>query len=137
MKITTLGLTLMVLPFLTVGTNLATSTASHQPDVIVTITESFAASAPVYRFEPAMVQVTPGMTVQWRNEGRMFHTVTSTAGTTSDSFDAPLGGWGDCHDDHGRPTACTFEHTFESAGLLLYQCAPHVFVGMHGSVVAG
>ena len=73
-------------------------------------------------YEPSVVEVAPGTTVRWLNDGSADHTVTSgEAGgpLASDVFNP--GG--------------SFEYTFEEQGEFAYFCEIHPF--MTGSVIVG
>jgi plastocyanin len=63
-----------------------------------------------FSFSPATVQITPGTTVTWTNQGAAPHTVTSDGGVF----------------DSGRLDAGqSFSHTFATAGTFSYHCAIH------------
>jgi plastocyanin len=95
-----------------------------------TATTSFAlkrgvqVSAAGTSFSPEGVNITPGSTVRWVNNGGGAHTVTPNAGS-------PAGGWASA----SLPANEAFEHTFASAGTYPYHCIPHQGAGMTGNVV--
>src|SRR5262245_12491428 len=60
-------------------------------------------------FEPKTINITPGTTGRWTNQGKERHTVTSRDG----KFDADLG------------PGETFTATFMRAGTYRYYCKPH------------
>jgi plastocyanin len=68
-------------------------------------------------FSPAQINVQPGTTVTWTNQGNAPHTVTADDG----SFDSETL-------DPGQ----SFSHTFQSPGTVGYHCEVHPF--MTGSV---
>jgi plastocyanin len=86
-------------------------------------------------FEPHVVWVEQGGTVTWKLESG---THTSTA--YSEAADRPsripdgASGW-----DSGTlsEAGATFDHTFETAGVYDYFCAPHEQSGMIGTVIVG
>jgi len=71
-----------------------------------------------YRFFPARVQVTPGTTVTWLNQGGVIHTATDTQGSF-DTGDVRPGEQG--------------SYTFANAGTFVYSCLPHPW--MIGQVI--
>lgn len=85
-------------------------------------------------FEPAVVRIQPGETVEWRNTSLFTHTVTLTRDRAAASDDAQL-------PDGAQPFDGTltsgqvFRHTFEVTGTYDYVCDPHEALGMHGRVV--
>ena len=76
-----------------------------------------------FAFEPVAISVSTGTTVVWEWTGAGgTHNVVEEDG----AFDS-----GSAVAEEGT----TFEHTFEEAGTYLYQCEPHVSLGMKGAVV--
>jgi halocyanin-like protein len=77
-----------------------------------------------FAFDPPAVQVSTGTTVvwEWTGEGAG-HNVVSEG-------DGPLDS-GSAVEEEGN----TYEYTFEEAGTYLYNCTPHVALGMKGAVV--
>jgi plastocyanin len=71
-------------------------------------------------FDPATLNVQPGTTVRWVNNGQHPHTVTDRDGKF-DSGDIRPGG--------------SFTHTFQTAGTYRYYCKHHK--GMEGTIVVG
>lgn len=68
-------------------------------------------------FDPPILQIAPGTTVVWKNEGAMYHSVTVKASTTGDAFNVGL-------EPGGGPDG-TFSYTFAKAGVVVYHCIPH------------
>ncbi|MGQ0561616.1 MAG: cupredoxin domain-containing protein [Gemmatimonadota bacterium] len=77
------------------------------------------------QFQPATVEIEPGTTVRWVNDGAIFHTV------TPDNRQQP-GVWA----RRGLTAAGeTFSHTFTTSGQTYsYHCEPHESLGMRGTV---
>jgi plastocyanin len=75
-------------------------------------------------FDPEVVRVQPGETVEWTNDGRSAHTV-----------EADDGSWRSGVLESGT----TFEHTFEAPGVYAFFCRYHGApgVGMAGTIVVG
>jgi len=109
---------------------LAAATSSARPPVIKN--RAVGASAPVqekvtvkissFKFEPKVLTVAPGTTVEWVNEGGR-HTVEADNG----SFKSDVLKQGD-----------KFEHKFDKAGTFAYHCEFHGEKGgkdMAGSIV--
>jgi len=72
------------------------------------------------KFDPATLNVPPGTTVRFVNNGQHVHTVTDRGGKF-DSGDIPAGG--------------TFTATFRTPGTYHYYCKHHK--GMEGTIVVG
>jgi len=72
-----------------------------------------------YNYTPQVVQVPPGTTVTWRNDGSVIHTATAADGSW-DTGDIPGGG-------------ASASVTFDSAGTYTFNCTPHPW--MIGRVV--
>lgn len=76
-----------------------------------------------FAFDPPVVKVSPGTTVEWEWTGE--------GGSHSVVFQ-------DVDIDSGSPepsSGVNFEHTFEESGSYLYACAPHEALDMRGAVV--
>jgi halocyanin-like protein len=77
-----------------------------------------------FAFDPPAINVSTGTTVVWEWTGQgAGHNVVSDG-------DGPL--------DSGSAVAeegTTYEYTFEESGTYLYNCVPHVALGMKGAVV--
>ena len=91
----------------------------------VTVDVGVEANQAAYGFGPAAIQVDPGTTVvwEWTGEGGM-HNVAAEEG-------------GDFSSELSQEAGHTFEHTFESSGVVKYFCQPHKALGMKGVVVVG
>ena len=66
-----------------------------------------------YAFTPQQLNVAPGTTVCWRNQGTIAHTATSDTG----AFDSGML-------DPGQ----TYSFQFNTEGTYAYHCTPHVFM---------
>jgi halocyanin-like protein len=91
----------------------------------VTVQVGTQANGGAFGFGPPAVQVDPGTTVvwEWTGEGSV-HNINAMEGADFTSETTDEAGF-------------TFEHTFESEGVVKYQCDPHASLGMKGVVVAG
>lgn len=91
----------------------------------VTIQVGAQGNGGAFAFEPPAVQVDPGTTIiwEWTGEGGL-HNVNAMEGADFQSETTDEAGF-------------TFEQTLEEEGVVLYQCDPHVGVGMKGAVVVG
>jgi plastocyanin len=75
-----------------------------------------------FRYEPAQVAVTAGTTVEWVNDDRFGHTVTSgTRDAPDDAFDERVLGELDAAD----ATGTTASITFDEPGTFAYSCRYH------------
>jgi len=88
----------------------------------VTVDVGVEANGGAYGFGPAAIRVDQGTTVvwEWTGEGSI-HNVSHADG----EFES----------EQTDEAGFTFEHTFDSAGTYLYECTPHVGLGMKGAVV--
>ena len=68
-------------------------------------------------FHPAVLRITPGGSVVWKNSGRIVHTVTADDRS-----------W----DSGDLATGQTFRRTFDRPGVYRYFCKPHGTSGGHG-----
>lgn len=91
----------------------------------VTVTVGAQGNGGAYAFSPAGLWVDPGTTVKWEWTGDGgAHNVHAVEGASFES---------DLYTESG----VHFEHTFESGGIVDYQCDPHVSMGMKGAVAVG
>lgn len=92
----------------------------------VTVQVGASGNGGAFAFQPAGLWVDPGTTViwQWTGQGGA-HNVHAVEGAGFVSGDPVSDG------------SQTFEHVFEEAGIVEYQCDPHVSLGMKGSVAVG
>lgn len=78
-----------------------------------------------FAFSPAAIRINVGTTVIWEWTGQGgYHNVTSAEGSES-QFNS-----GDAVGEEGL----TFEQSFNSTGIQLYQCTPHQANGMLGAI---
>jgi|WetSurMetagenome_2_1015567.scaffolds.fasta_scaffold719488_1 plastocyanin len=95
----------------------------------VALSLSWAAQIPVsivdFSFSPESVQVNPGDSVLWTNNGTYTHTSTSGVNGVWDSL------WDSGNLTHGA----TFVHGFPASGKFRYFCRHHYSGGMTGVVV--
>jgi plastocyanin len=76
-------------------------------------------------FIPDKVTVKVGETVEWKNTGKVIHSVTSkTVPAGAESFDSGF-----------MMPGAEFSHTFKVAGTYEYLCLPHANSGMTGKVI--
>ena len=89
------------------------------------VTVSVGAGDVGFAFDPAAIRIDAGTTVvwEWTGEGGA-HNVASVEGSATE-FDS-----GEAVAEEGE----TFEQSFDSAGIQLYQCTPHQANGMLGGI---
>ena len=75
-------------------------------------------------FDPSIVDIKVGDTVEWVWSTQFFHTVSSGANGTSDGL----------FESGSRNGPSTFSYTFQNAGTFHYYCKPHYSMGMTGTV---
>ena len=80
-----------------------------------------------FAFSPESVNISPGDTVKWTNNGSFAHT--STSGMNG----VPDGRWNSGDVSPGG----NYSRTFDSSGAFHYFCMHHYFDGMTGVVVVG
>lgn len=81
-----------------------------------------------YVFDPPVIQIDPGTTVQWTWVGDTSHSVTHNAGEGEEQlFNSEI--------QSGDGT--TFKFTFEQAGVYDYFCIPHQALGQKGRIRVG
>nr|WP_233340910.1 halocyanin domain-containing protein [Haloprofundus sp. MHR1] len=90
----------------------------------VTVTVGAPGNGGDFAYEPAAVRVDPGATVvwEWTGAGGVHNVLAEDDAYESEMLDE---------------AGATFEQTFDSEGISLYSCLPHVSMGMKGAVVVG
>ena len=82
------------------------------------------------QFSPRNLTIQPGDTVTWVNQAEEEHNMVSYP----DGFPAGAQGFAsELLTKEGQ----TWSHTFTVEGTYEYHCIPHLFLGMHGSIVVG
>jgi halocyanin-like protein len=89
----------------------------------VTVTVGAEGNDGNFAFAPAAIRVSSGTTVtwEWNGEGGQHNVVAEEGGDFESELTAEEG--------------FTFEHTFESTGVVTYYCSPHQSLGMKGAVI--
>lgn len=85
-------------------------------------------------FEPPVVTIPQGGTVEWRNTSLFTHTVTDVPGQAKSPTDVALPP-GAAPFRAELPPGQILRHTFEVAGTYRYFCEPHESLGMVGEVI--
>jgi plastocyanin len=90
-----------------------------------------------HSFQPAMLVVPVGTTVQWFWESAGHNLISGLEGTPDGRFCAPSDA--DCSSDATAAftlaAGTIYLHTFTTPGTYPYYCAPHVSDGMKGTIV--
>lgn len=76
-----------------------------------------------FAFDPAAIRIDSGTTVtwEWTGDGGQ-HNVVADEG-------------GDFESELSSQSGFTFEQTFESSGVVTYNCSPHLSLGMKGAII--
>ena len=85
-------------------------------------------------FEPKVVHIKAGQTVEWRNNSLFTHSVTADPKDADDPGDVSLPA-GAQPFSATVESGQTFTHTFTVPGTYRYICMPHEDLGMVGEVV--
>jgi len=85
-------------------------------------------------FQPDVVRIRAGETVEWRNRSFFTHTVTDDPARARDAADAQLPAGTEPFSAQVGPGEI-YRHVFTIAGAYRYFCIPHESRGMHGQVI--
>ena len=86
-------------------------------------------------FEPGMLRINVGDTVEWRNTTQEMHTVTFDADMAANPAHVSLPEGVEPFDSGEIAAGENFSHTFDTAGVYHYICKPHEDHGMVGTIV--
>lgn len=86
-------------------------------------------------FEPGMLRINVGDTVEWRNNSQDTHTVTFDPARAAEAAHVSLPEGVEPFDSGELAPGETFSHTFGTAGVYHYVCRPHEDHGMIGTIV--
>lgn len=87
------------------------------------------------KFVPATISVRAGTRVQWRNVGKIAHTVTTTPSKVDDPGLVEVPDGAKDFDSGFIAENETYQRTFTEPGTYRYVCIPHEGAAMIGSVV--
>lgn len=87
------------------------------------------------KFEPATITVRAGTRVQWRNVGKIAHTVTTTPSKVDDPDLVEVPDGAKDFDSGFIAENETYRRTFTRPGTYRYVCIPHEGAAMTGTVV--
>lgn len=111
-------------PAATTGTSTA---AAQERAPVVDMNDSL-------KFEPATISVRAGTRVQWRNVGKIAHTVTTTPSKVADRDLVEVPEGAKELDSGFIGENGTYRHTFTRPGTYRYVCVPHEGAAMIGTV---
>lgn len=86
--------------------------------------ESHRVEARGMKFDPMVIQIAPGDTIQWSNMST--HNVDSLEGMIPEGAE-----------QFKSQISQDYTRTFEEEGVYIYVCTPHVSQGMGGAIVVG
>jgi plastocyanin len=86
------------------------------------------------RYEPAKLTIAEGQTVEWRNEGKMQHSVTLDPQQAKNKDNAQMPEGAAPFDSGVVEPGSNFKHTFTKAGTYKYFCRAHEKDGMVGEI---
>jgi plastocyanin len=86
-------------------------------------------------FEPEMVHIRAGQTVQWRNTALITHSVTDDKSVAADPNSASIPQGATAFNSGDIPAGETYSQTFTMPGTYKYFCTHHEDDGMIGTVI--
>ncbi|HQU16732.1 MAG: cupredoxin domain-containing protein [Gammaproteobacteria bacterium] len=86
-------------------------------------------------FEPQVLTVRAGQTVEWRNGSLLVHTVTADPALAANTKDVALPAGAKPFNSGDLKPGAVFRHTFRVPGRYRYFCIPHEGAGMIGNIV--
>ncbi len=86
-----------------------------------------------FDFEPRTIRIKAGETVEWRNTSLIAHTVTDDPRQDPKAMALPSGA--EPFDSGDIPAGQVYRHTFMAPGAYRYQCEPHDYLNMTGTVI--
>jgi plastocyanin len=92
---------------------------NNTSDLLVNNTLEYSVEITGYKFTPALISITNGSTVIWKNNDPVVHTITSDSGT---ELASPIIG-----------TNNSYSHKFTTKGIFDYHCSIHP--SMKGEIV--
>jgi plastocyanin len=86
-------------------------------------------------FDPAVVHVRAGQTVEWRNSALITHSVTDDSSVAGDPNHASIPQGATAFNSGDIPAGEVYSHTFATPGTYKYFCTHHEGMGMVGTVI--
>lgn len=86
-------------------------------------------------FDPAVVHVRAGQTVEWRNTAVITHSVTDDNSVAADPNDASIPNGATAFSSGDIAAGQVFSQTFTTPGTYKYFCTHHEGMGMVGTVI--
>lgn len=86
-------------------------------------------------FNPGVVRVRPGQSVQWRNTSLITHTVTADPRLAANPANIQLPPGAAAFHSGKIPAGQVWSHIFTTPGTYRYVCLPHERQGMTGTVI--
>lgn len=99
-----------------------------QPAAVITMTN-------LLKFEPAVVTITAGETVLWKNSSLLVHTVTADSDLVANPENVALPKGAAPFNSGNIEPEGTFQHTFTVPGKYRYFCIPHEAAKMIGEII--
>lgn len=96
-------------------------------DLVIDIQDNF--------FDPEEIEVAPGDTVTWVNNGDLVHTATLDPEIAQDPDNAVLPDGAETWDSGDLQSGDEFSVTLEVPGEYVYFCRPHEALGMVGTII--
>ena len=112
---------------LIVGVHLRSAAASTSPIVVKMVD-----TPPT--FEPSMLSIKVGDTVEWKNIGTSIHQTSTDSSTAVNPADVSKPSNAKTFDSGFLQPGQNFSYTFTTPGTYRYICAPHETSGMSGEV---
>jgi len=86
-------------------------------------------------FEPNVLRIKTGKTVEWRNEGNVPHSVTTSAAVVADPTQVLVPDGAEPWDSGLIQAGESWKLTFDVIGEYRYVCTPHEAAGMTGTLI--
>src|SRR5690348_6174400 len=86
-------------------------------------------------FDPAVVHVRAGQSVEWRNTALITHSVTDDSSVAADPKDASVPQGATAFNSGDISAGETYSQTFTAPGTYKYFCTHHEGMGMLGTVI--
>jgi plastocyanin len=123
-----LGLGIVIVVAVSIGVRLRSAAASTPP-IVVNMIDTPAT------YQPALLTIKVGQTVEWKNVGNSVHHASSDPSTAVNPAELSNPAGAKPFDSGFLQPGQSFTYTFTVPGTYKYICAPHETSGMLGEVV--
>jgi plastocyanin len=120
---------LLLLPLALAGCGLNGPAHTAKPDGAAVVEMGFTS------FNPAVIHIKEGQTVEWRNTSLIAHTVTDDKSLATNADDAAVPKNASSFNSGDIPAGEVFRHTFTAPGAYKYFCTHHEDDGMVATII--